>query len=141
MFSQAWSGLEILVERVLTGMRHSAGGVKLISGTERITLDNTLDERLRLLEDRVCSSVPWRDQCHRYSLLMIVRRCCLRSGRTSSVLTPTASSTHELAEQYTQAQLVRTTDRALGLLVHILLLVSNSIACMNVLNLTCVGSH
>jgi V-type H+-transporting ATPase subunit E len=31
----------------------SAGGVKLISGTRRITLDNTLDERLRLLEDRV----------------------------------------------------------------------------------------
>lgn len=30
-----------------------AGGVKLISGTRRITLDNTLDERLRLLEDRV----------------------------------------------------------------------------------------
>lgn len=34
-------------------MRRSAGGVKLVSGTERITLDNTLDERLRLLEDRV----------------------------------------------------------------------------------------
>ena len=33
-----------------------AGGVKLVSGTERITLDNTLDERLRLLEDRVCTS-------------------------------------------------------------------------------------
>lgn len=31
----------------------SAGGVKLISGSQRITLDNTLDERLRLLEDRV----------------------------------------------------------------------------------------
>ena len=30
-----------------------AGGVVLISGTGRITLDNTLDERLRLLEDRV----------------------------------------------------------------------------------------
>jgi V-type H+-transporting ATPase subunit E len=30
-----------------------AGGVKLINGTRRITLDNTLDERLRLLEDRV----------------------------------------------------------------------------------------
>ena len=32
---------------------HSSGGVKLISGSRRITLDNTLDERLRLLEDRV----------------------------------------------------------------------------------------
>jgi hypothetical protein len=31
----------------------SSGGVKLISGSRRITLDNTLDERLRLLEDRV----------------------------------------------------------------------------------------
>lgn len=30
-----------------------AGGIKLISGSKRITLDNTLDERLRLLEDRV----------------------------------------------------------------------------------------
>ncbi len=31
----------------------SSGGVKLVSGSRRITLDNTLDERLRLLEDRV----------------------------------------------------------------------------------------
>ena len=30
-----------------------SGGVKLVSGSRRITLDNTLDERLRLLEDRV----------------------------------------------------------------------------------------
>lgn len=30
-----------------------SGGIKLMSGTRRITLDNTLDERLRLLEDRV----------------------------------------------------------------------------------------
>jgi V-type H+-transporting ATPase subunit E len=30
-----------------------SGGVKLVSGTGRITLDNTLDERLRLLEDSV----------------------------------------------------------------------------------------
>ena len=32
----------------------SAGGVKLVNGNKRITLDNSLDERLRLLEDRVC---------------------------------------------------------------------------------------
>lgn len=32
---------------------YSAGGIKLVSGNGRITLDNTLDERLRLLEDRV----------------------------------------------------------------------------------------
>lgn len=40
----------------------SAGGVKLISGNSRITIDNTLDERLRLLEDRVrlpiCQCIP-----------------------------------------------------------------------------------
>ena len=36
------------------GSPFSAGGVKLISGSRRITLDNTLDERLKLLEDRVC---------------------------------------------------------------------------------------
>jgi V-type H+-transporting ATPase subunit E len=34
----------------------SAGGVKLINSSRRITIDNTLDERLRLLEDRVCVS-------------------------------------------------------------------------------------
>lgn len=32
---------------------HSAGGVKVVSGNGRISLDNTLDERLRLLESRV----------------------------------------------------------------------------------------
>ena len=31
----------------------SQGGVKLVSGTGRITLDNTIEERLRLLEDKV----------------------------------------------------------------------------------------
>jgi hypothetical protein len=31
----------------------SSGGIKLVSGSRRITLDNTLGERLRLLEDRV----------------------------------------------------------------------------------------
>ena len=30
----------------------SQGGVKLVSGTGRITLDNTMEERLRLLEDK-----------------------------------------------------------------------------------------
>ncbi|GLB41073.1 putative ATP synthase (E/31 kDa) subunit [Lyophyllum shimeji] len=35
----------------------SAGGVKLISGNRRITLDNTLDERLRLLEDRMLPEI------------------------------------------------------------------------------------
>jgi vacuolar-type H+-ATPase subunit E/Vma4 len=31
----------------------SAGGVRLVSGNERITIDNTLDERLHLLEEQV----------------------------------------------------------------------------------------
>ena len=31
----------------------SAGGIKLVNASRRITLDNSLDERLRLLEDRV----------------------------------------------------------------------------------------
>ncbi|TFK65987.1 ATPase V1/A1 complex subunit E [Pluteus cervinus] len=34
-----------------------AGGIKLISGTQRITVDNTLDERLRLLEDRMLPEI------------------------------------------------------------------------------------
>lgn len=34
-----------------------AGGVKLINGTGRITIDNTLDERLRLLEDRMLPEI------------------------------------------------------------------------------------
>ncbi|KAF9259242.1 ATPase, V1/A1 complex, subunit E [Marasmius fiardii PR-910] len=35
----------------------AAGGVKLFSGSGRITLDNTLDERLRLLEDRMLPEI------------------------------------------------------------------------------------
>ncbi|KAF9020647.1 ATPase V1/A1 complex subunit E [Hymenopellis radicata] len=34
-----------------------AGGIKLISGSKRITVDNTLDERLRLLEDRMLPEI------------------------------------------------------------------------------------
>jgi len=36
-----------------------AGGIKLISGSRRITLDNTLDERLRLLEDRMLPEIRY----------------------------------------------------------------------------------
>ncbi|KAL0570743.1 V-ATPase V1 sector subunit E [Marasmius crinis-equi] len=35
----------------------AAGGVKLVSGSGRITVDNTLDERLRLLEDRMLPEI------------------------------------------------------------------------------------
>lgn len=42
---------------ILADCAFSAGGIKLANGSRRITIDNTLDERLRLLEDRVCSCV------------------------------------------------------------------------------------
>ncbi|KAG6895393.1 hypothetical protein C0992_001526 [Termitomyces sp. T32_za158] len=35
----------------------AAGGVKLVSGSRRITLDNTLDERLRLLEGKMLPEI------------------------------------------------------------------------------------
>ncbi|KAJ3510455.1 hypothetical protein NLJ89_g4664 [Agrocybe chaxingu] len=35
----------------------SQGGVKLVSGSGRITLDNTLEERLRLLEDKMLPEI------------------------------------------------------------------------------------
>ncbi|KAI0055974.1 ATPase V1/A1 complex subunit E [Artomyces pyxidatus] len=47
--------VEVAVEASLDD--ESAGGVKLISGTRRITLDNSLDERLRLLEDRMLPEI------------------------------------------------------------------------------------
>ena len=37
----------------LTTLPTSSGGINLVNGSKRITIDNTLDERLRLLEDRV----------------------------------------------------------------------------------------
>ena len=37
----------------LTTLLTSSGGIILVNGSKRITIDNTLDERLRLLEDRV----------------------------------------------------------------------------------------
>ncbi|KAL4063680.1 ATPase, V1/A1 complex, subunit E [Scleroderma yunnanense] len=36
---------------------NSAGGVKLANGNKRITIDNTLDERLRLLEDKMLPEI------------------------------------------------------------------------------------
>ncbi|KAF8751238.1 ATPase V1 A1 complex subunit E [Rhizoctonia solani] len=41
-----------LVEKAVQAAQADAGGVRLVSGNRRITIDNTLDERLRLLEDR-----------------------------------------------------------------------------------------
>ncbi|KAH9838032.1 ATPase V1/A1 complex subunit E [Rhodofomes roseus] len=47
--------VNVTVEGTLS--KDLAGGVKLVSGTSRITLDNTLDERLRLLEDRMLPEI------------------------------------------------------------------------------------
>nr|QXO15400.1 V-type proton ATPase subunit E [Pleurotus tuber-regium] len=47
--------VEFSVEGVLGG--DGAGGIKLISGSGRIIIDNTLDERLRLLEDRMLPEI------------------------------------------------------------------------------------
>ncbi|KAG6828444.1 hypothetical protein H0H92_007972 [Tricholoma furcatifolium] len=47
--------VEYSVEGTLS--KDVAGGVKLVSGSRRITLDNTLDERLRLLEDRMLPEI------------------------------------------------------------------------------------
>ncbi|KAL7284156.1 hypothetical protein ACG7TL_001437 [Trametes sanguinea] len=51
------SGLTVKATVQGTLSNDIAGGVKLVSGTERITLDNTLDERLRLLEDRMLPEI------------------------------------------------------------------------------------
>ncbi|KAN0131745.1 vacuolar H+-ATPase [Lactarius tabidus] len=51
------SGREVEVELDASLSDELAGGVKLSSGSRRITLDNTLDERLRLLEDRMLPEI------------------------------------------------------------------------------------
>ncbi|KAG6918103.1 hypothetical protein DXG01_016556 [Tephrocybe rancida] len=51
------SGREIEHDVEGTLADDAAGGIKLVSGSRRITLDNTLDERLRLLEDRMLPEI------------------------------------------------------------------------------------
>ncbi|KDQ52893.1 hypothetical protein JAAARDRAFT_39842 [Jaapia argillacea MUCL 33604] len=51
------SGREMSFDVQPTLSNDGAGGVKMISGTGRITLDNTLDERLRLLEERMLPEI------------------------------------------------------------------------------------
>jgi len=51
------SGREIKYDVVSSLSNDLAGGVKLVNGNNRITLDNTLDERLRLLEDRMLPEI------------------------------------------------------------------------------------
>jgi hypothetical protein len=64
-----------------------AGGVKLVSGSRRITVDNTLDERLRLLEDRVLFILfAW--QTYKSVVLDVARdqKRSLRNERESKIL-------------------------------------------------------
>lgn len=82
---------------------HSAGGVKLISGTGRITIDNTLDERLRLLEDRVSSLILLYSEVTPPHLL--THRCFPKSDANSSETTRTVNST-------------RKSDNSLDFLLH-----------------------
>ncbi|KAH7911757.1 ATPase V1 A1 complex subunit E [Hygrophoropsis aurantiaca] len=51
------SGRDVSFEIQTTLSKDSAGGIKLANGTRRITIDNTLDERLRLLEDRMLPEI------------------------------------------------------------------------------------
>jgi V-type H+-transporting ATPase subunit E len=51
------SGREVLFDVEATLSDDGAGGIKLVSGSRRITIDNTLDERLRLLEDRMLPEI------------------------------------------------------------------------------------
>ncbi|KZP18468.1 ATPase, V1/A1 complex, subunit E [Athelia psychrophila] len=51
------SGREVDYEIKATLSDDGAGGVKLMNGTNRITIDNTLDERLRLLEDSMLPEI------------------------------------------------------------------------------------
>lgn len=60
------------------------GGVKLVGYNNRITVDNTLDERMKLLEEQV------RPRCFRvtHNLSCILsNRCYRKSGLRSLVLT------------------------------------------------------
>jgi hypothetical protein len=69
----------------------------MISGTRRITIDNTLDERLRLLEDRVCVFHCLLSHC---SSRFLRRRCCLRLGRIFLARTRTENSLHDNIPPY-----------------------------------------
>lgn len=51
------SGRSVKYELIASLSPDLAGGVKLVNGNMRITLDNTLDERLRLLEDRMLPEI------------------------------------------------------------------------------------
>ncbi|KAK2467928.1 hypothetical protein APHAL10511_000223 [Amanita phalloides] len=51
------SGREVAIQIQETLGDESPGGVKIVNASHRITLDNTLDERLRLLEERMLPEI------------------------------------------------------------------------------------
>jgi len=51
------SGREVKVNLQNTLADDGAGGIKITNGSGRITIDNTLDERMRLLEDRMLPEI------------------------------------------------------------------------------------
>ncbi len=53
------SGRDVKVDVEGGLSKASAGGVRLVAANGRITLDNTLDERLKLLEEKVGFLVPF----------------------------------------------------------------------------------
>lgn len=53
------SGREVELELDASLSDELAGGVQVVSGSRRITLDNTLDERLRLLENRMLPEIRY----------------------------------------------------------------------------------
>ena len=68
--------------------------MKLVSGTGRITLDNTMEERLRLLEDKVLHlTFPFFVDTLTNGSLFI--RCYQRSGKSYLGPTKTVNSSHE----------------------------------------------
>jgi len=53
------SGRKVELELEASLSDEFAGGVKVVSGSRRITLDNTLDERLRVLENRMLPEIRY----------------------------------------------------------------------------------
>jgi hypothetical protein len=69
----------------------SSGGVIGSVMNRRIKVDNTLDERLKILEEKVgLHAGQIRD--HASLSDTVIDRCCQRSGPTSSARTPTGGS-------------------------------------------------
>lgn len=68
--------VEVIVEGGLS--KDSAGGVRLSAANGRITVDNTLDTRLALLEEKVSRNREGTDRS-----LTRFHRCCLKFAMSS----------------------------------------------------------